>query len=217
MKLNIKDKILLFDFDGTLVETEFLAKKVVEQYFAEKQVPQPLFFAEMIVGRTWKAATENMVSHAQHLGIALESADLLRTEFKKRYRDLFVTGVKLIPGLKECLPHFKAEAKFVGIVTGSERDEVATILKAHGLDDYFQRIWAFGDYKSSKPDPSPYLTAMRELNATVEETLVFEDSIAGMESAVRAGLSFVQITYEAHAKKKDMRALMVIDDWSQLL
>lgn len=217
MKLNIKDKVLLFDFDGTLVETEFLAKKVVEQYFLGKKFPEPLSFAEMIVGRTWKAATENMAVHASTLGLQLESPDALRTEFKKRYRELFVTGVKLIPGLKECLPRFKAEAKFIGIVTGSERDEVTTILKAHGLEPFFERIWAFGDYELSKPDPSPYLQALHDLGAKAADTLVFEDSVAGMESAVRAGLPFVQITHEAHAKEKDARALLVIEDWHQLL
>ncbi len=217
MKLDIKNKVLLFDFDGTLVETEFLAKRVVEQYFSEKNFPHPIPFSEMIVGRTWQAATENMVSHALSLGIQLDSPDTLRSEFKRRYRDQFESGVKLIPGIIECLPLFKREAKFIGIVTGSERDEVNTILKAHHLEGFFEKIWAYGDYPFSKPDPSPYLTAINALGAKANETLVFEDSAAGMESSFRAGLPFVQITHEAHAKELDQRALKVIRDWHELL
>ena len=216
MNLAIKNKVLLFDFDGTLVETEFLAKQVIEKYFSGKNFPHPIPFAEMIVGRTWHAATESMVEYAKTYGIDLGDPSLLEKEFKLRYRQLFVTGVKLIPGLLEWLPHFKREAKFMGIVTGSDRDEVTTILKAHGLENYFEKIWAYGDYALSKPDPSPYLTALRELGEMACDVLVFEDSIAGMESAHRAGLAFIQVTHEGNADHSDARALRVIKDWNEL-
>lgn len=217
MNLDIKDKVLLFDFDGTLVETEFLAKQVIEHYFKEKNFTHPIPFAEMIVGRTWHAATESMVDYAKTCGIDLGEAAGLEKEFKKRYRELFVTGVKLIPGLRACLPGFKSGARFIGIVTGSDREEVNTILKAHGLENYFEKIWAYGDYALSKPDPSPYLTAMRELQASPSEILVFEDSMAGMESAHLAGLQFVQVTHEGNAEHRDPRALRIIRDWDELI
>lgn len=217
MKLKIENKVLLFDFDGTLVETEFLAKEVVSEYFSEIQFPHPVPFSEMIVGRTWQAATENMIEHSKSLGIALAPAAELTAEFKRRYREKFVRGVNIIPGLLECLPIFQAQSKFMGIVTGSDRDEVMTLLKAHNLEHFFSRIWAYGDYEKSKPDPSPYLQALRDLQVAPADVWVFEDSDAGMESASRAGLAFVQVTHEAHAQTRDPRASLVIDNWKALL
>jgi HAD superfamily hydrolase (TIGR01509 family) len=222
LKIDVRGKILLFDFDGTMVATEGLAKQVVETYFDQKKpagqasIADKIPFSEMIVGRTWKAATENMVTLAKSHGYDIDPPDALVREFKARYREKFEKGVQLIPGLLEKLPELQAKAKFMGIVTGSEHDEVATILKAHGLGTFFSRVWAFGDYEHSKPHPSPFLTAMRDLQCTPAEVFVFEDSKAGMESAHLAGIPWVQIAFEAHAIEPDVRSVCVIRNWADL-
>lgn len=219
-RLDIKNKVLLFDFDGTLVETEIVAKKVIDRYFEEKNFPVSAPFADMIVGRTWKSATEIMHEHAQGLGVVLDAPEVLATELKQRYREAFMTGVRLIPGFRECLSYFQKNAKFLGIVTGSDRHEVQSILEQHGLSGAFQQIWAFGDYEHSKPDPSPYLKALSDLKTDLKvdpkEVLVFEDSKVGMESAHRAGLKFIQIAFEAHAVEPDSRAILTLKDWREL-
>jgi HAD superfamily hydrolase (TIGR01509 family) len=214
--LSISDKVLLFDFDGTLVETEVLAREVIDAYFREKGFGNSAPFANMIVGKTWRLAVEEMRSAALRSGFDLGDPEFLEREFKHRYQERFRGGVNLIPGLLELLPDFKKKARFLGIVTGSERHEVQAILGAHRLDGVFDRVWGFGDYPESKPSPSPYLTAMKEIPAGAAEILVFEDSRAGMESAHRAGLRWVQVSHEAHAKAPDPRAMFVIRDWHQL-
>ena len=93
-KIDIKNKVLLFDFDGTLVETEIVAKKVIDLYFLEKNFPHPTPFAEMIVGRTWKAAAENMHEHAKGLGVDLDPPTILQAELKMRYQDAFKAFVE---------------------------------------------------------------------------------------------------------------------------
>ena len=216
-KLDIRNKVLLFDFDGTLVETEIVAKKVIDLYFQEKNFPHLSSYADMIVGRTWKAATEVMFEHAKGLGVDLDPPAIMQAELKMRYQDAFRAGVLMVPGFKDCLPYFKKNAKYLGIVTGSDRHEVEQILGQHGLLGVFDRVWGFGDYEHSKPDPSPYIQAMTDIQANSKEVLVFEDSKAGMESANRAGLPFVQICFEAHAKEVDSRALLTITDWHDLL
>jgi HAD superfamily hydrolase (TIGR01509 family) len=89
-------------------------------------------------------------------------------------------------------------------------------LKAHGLDRAFDRVWAYGDYTDSEPSPAPYLQAMKDWNVAAPEVLVFEDSIAGMESAHQAGLKWVQVCFEAHAQARDPRSTLVIRDWNDL-
>lgn len=220
--IDVRGKNLLFDFDGTLVATEGLAKQVIEAYFdqdrfaAQEGFTKNLPFSEMIVGRTWKAATENMVTLAKSRGFDIDPPDALVREFKLRYREKFEKGVQLIPGVLERLPELKSKAKFMGIVTGSERDEVETILKSHGLESFFSRIWAFGDYEHSKPDPSPFLTAMRDLRCDPAECLIFEDSKAGMESAFQSKVKWVQVAFEAHAVEPDPRSIGVIKTWDEL-
>ena len=214
--LDIRDKVLLFDFDGTLVETEILAQKVIKQYFIEKNSPYHAP-SELIIGRTWQAAIASMHELARAAGATLDAPEILLTEFKSRYEKALHGGVNLIPGFLECLPILKAQSRFMGIVTGSYHEEVKVVLNHHKLGSYFERIWAVGDYEKSKPDPSPYLTAIRELGVKPEDVIVFEDSKAGMESATRAGLSFVQMCYEVHAKVEDSRAIRVLQNWHDLL
>jgi HAD superfamily hydrolase (TIGR01509 family) len=214
--LEIADKVLLFDFDGTLVETEILAREVVREYFHERGFEGADHFSNLIVGRTWKLAVDLMVAESRHLGFELGDPERVLNEFRDRYRARFKSGVSLIPGLLELLPVFRKKARFLGIVTGSERHEVEEILQSHGLMGFFDRIWGFGDYPESKPHPAPYLTAMQEHHFEPSEVIVFEDSKAGMESAYRAGLRWVQICHEAHAGEPDPRSMIALPDWRHL-
>jgi HAD superfamily hydrolase (TIGR01509 family) len=214
--IDIRDKVLLFDFDGTVVETEILAKEVIEDYFLEKKLPESEHFSNLIVGKTWKLAVEQMQAEASRLGFVLGETSALSDEFRRRYQERFQKGVRLIPGFLELLPAFRKHARFMGIVTGSEPHEVSAILGSHHIQGSFDRVWGFGDYEASKPDPSPYLTAMAALKVTPDQVLVFEDSRAGMESAFRAGLSWVQITHEPHAREPDPRSLLVVRDWREI-
>ena len=216
VKIDFKDKVVLFDFDGTLVVTEEIAHQVIKDYLIKKKIPNEDVFSEMITGRTWKAATERMVEYAHELGYEIDSAEFMQDLFKREYRLRFETEVLLVPGVKEKLAEIKLKARYLGVVTGSDHSEVKTIMNAHGLTHFFERVWAFGDYAHSKPDPAPYLQAMSDLKCHPDEVIVFEDSEAGMESAHRAGLKWIQIAYERHALVPDQRSLMVIQDWHQL-
>jgi HAD superfamily hydrolase (TIGR01509 family) len=215
-RIQIDNKFLLFDFDGTLVETEVLAREVIEAHFRGLNSPHGERFANMIVGKTWKLAVDEMQAEAARLGVVLGDSETLISGFKRGYRERFHEGVNLIPGLMDLLPDFRKKARFIGIVTGSDRSEVESILGAHGIGGFFDRIWGSGDYAGSKPDPAPYLAAMKEIGADPADVLVFEDSKAGMESAHRAGLSWVQIAHESHARTPDARSLLVIRDWTEL-
>lgn len=222
MKISVAQKTLLFDFDGTIVATEHLAKEAIQEVLGTAALgltsAQLEFFAKMIVGRTWTAAVDQMWKEAQRLSIRLEQwntpRDLIQS-FKQSYRSRFESGAELIPGFLEAFSKIRKEARQIGVVTGSEKDEVQSILKAKGLEGAFDRIWAYGDYSASKPDPAPYLQALKDWRLDPHQTLVFEDSIAGMESASRAGLEWVQICYEAHAQEPDPRSLRVIRDWRE--
>lgn len=217
IKLEIANKVLLFDFDGTVVETEIIAKKVIEQYFTEQNIDHGTHFADMIVGRTWKAATESMIEHALSRGVEIPESGVLQDLLKARYRQAFELGVPLVPGFNELLPHFKSQAKFLGIVTGSDRHEVSSILTFHGLQESFGQVWGYGDYPRGKPHPDPYLTALSALKADPKDVIVFEDSKVGMEAARQAGLSFVQIAHEAHAKERHPDALLYLESWHDLI
>jgi len=225
-KIDVKNKILLFDLDGTLVDTEKLGERVLEHYCVDQKIfdqPETIkTISRMIIGRTWKSAVAEII---QTYSLKLDPVEFER-DLKAHYRKLIQGGVDLVPGVQEKLVEFKEKSEFMGLVTGSAKDEVEVILNAEGLTHAFDRIWSSEFYPESKPSPSPFLTAFAEiqnfmrsasgLEISPQDVLIFEDSIAGMESASRAGFSFIQVLHAHPEMKPDPRALFTIQDWHDL-
>jgi len=224
--IDAKNKVLLFDLDGTLVDTEKLAMKVIAEYCVEKKLfsqEAPLKnISELIVGRTWKSAIRDFLDL---YSISLDP-EQLEADLKAKYRQQLNAGVEWIPGITEKLSQFRSKAFFMGIVTGSSRDEVDIILKAHGAHSWFDQIWSAENYAEGKPSPIPFLTAFDEIRNQAKassgyevhahDVLVFEDSVAGMESSSRAGFPFIQVLHAHPAQSHDQRALLAIQDWREL-
>ncbi len=225
--IQVKNKVLLFDLDGTLVDTEKLAMKVISDYCVEKR----LFTQEshlknvsgMIVGRTWKSAIRDMILH---YSLSLDPVQL-EVDLKSKYRQQLYEGVELVPGVLRKLSEFKSMAHFMGIVTGSSRDEVEIILRSIGLESFFDQIWSAENYQEGKPSPLPFLTAFEEIRKKIhsesgmliesQDVLVFEDSLAGMESSSSAGFPFIQVLHAHPLMPVDARALLSIQDWRDLI
>lgn len=225
-KLDVKNKVLLFDLDGTLVDTEKLGEKVLVEYCVEKNLfshqETIIQVSKSIVGRTWKSAVQEIIKNHE---LSIDPL-IFERDLKKLYRNLLHSGVEVIPGIHEKLAEFKAKSLFMGIVTGSAKDEVDVILNAQGITHLFDRIWSSEHYPESKPSPSPFLTAFGDAQTMMRsasgleihpsDIIVFEDSMAGMESAHRAGFSFVQVLHAHPGMKLDPRALFSIQDWHDL-
>ena len=92
---------------------------------------------------------------------------------------------QLIPAIEEFLSslpklHF-------GIVTGTSSAVVKKTLKKYALTDYFQTIIGGEDFISSKPDPECYLLALKRSGLKASETIIIEDSPAGVRAGKAAG------------------------------
>uniref|UniRef100_UPI00403FBAEC HAD family hydrolase n=1 Tax=Paenibacillus sp. FSL W8-0426 TaxID=2921714 RepID=UPI00403FBAEC len=72
------------------------------------------------------------------------------------------------------------------------------------MDEYFSKVYTREDAKEIKPNPEIYLTMMKELEASPEECLIFEDSLIGVEAANNAGIEVVAIVdrYSDHDRER---------------
>ncbi len=225
-KLDVKNKILLLDFDGTLVDTEKLAVRVIEEYCVDKNLVSQEStlknISQSIVGRTWKAAVHE-IHQILPPGLLPESFE---SDLKNRYHSILHEGVEWIPGVREKLMDLRSKALAVVMVTGSSLHEVRTILEAEQNAHCFDLIWTAENYQESKPSPEPFLSAFEKIKQDLwqrtgrlvlpQDVLVFEDSKAGMESAHRAGFSFIQVLHSHPDHFPDDRALLSIRDWREL-
>jgi sugar-phosphatase len=78
-------------------------------------------------------------------------------------------------------------------VTSSNRAEIESILQKEQLLQVLGTVVYGNDVRHHKPDPEPYLLAMERLGVAACDTIVFEDSAAGMQSARAAGCHAVQV------------------------
>jgi len=177
-------KALLWDHDGVLVDTERLYFQANREVLAEvgAALSEADYKRYLLVTGTgaWHLAAERGCTEAQ-------IAELKRQR-DARYQELLRTEHVEIAGIAELLAELHPHIR-MAIVTSSKRADFEVIHRRTTLRQYFELILVREDYKASKPDPEPYLTALARLQLTASECLVIEDSGRGLAAAKAAGLA----------------------------
>lgn len=197
---NSKISAVLFDMDGTLVNTEGQAKVALLEVFAGFGVVLTEEDTAQIVGTTWQSAMESLENRLKSRGLE-HALDLSREEHKKRvtkevlrlYQQKIREELTLVPGAVEAVKFFKNKNLPLALVSGSFRADIEHVLESLKVRDAFQVVFGVEDYGESKPSPKGFLQAARELGVKPEECLVFEDSDAGRLAAERAGMHVCMI------------------------
>ena len=186
-------KACIFDLDGVLVDT---AKY---HYLAWKKL------AEEKLGVSFNHEdNENLkgVSRMQSLeyildkgGIQMDATEKLALAQLKNdwYVELIenIDHSEILPGSEELLRDLQSNN--IKIALGSASKNAKAILHGIGLMSYFDAISDGNSTDKSKPDPEVFLIAARELDLQPIECIVFEDSIKGIEAAVKGGFHSVGI------------------------
>lgn len=176
---------ILFDLDGTLVDTETAALSTGMQAFAAMGHPVDEAFMHRLVG-------VDLPTAATIIGAALPLIDQkgLQDHWRAGFVAAINQGLPLKPGALDLLG---ARLRPMAIVTSSSQPEAHHKIALTGLGDYFQHVITLADVTRPKPAPEPYLLAAARLGVAPQRCLVFEDSETGAEAAHRAGCIVVQV------------------------
>lgn len=176
---------ILFDLDGTLIDTESVALLTGMQAFAAMGFAVDDAFMHRLVG-------VDLPTAAGIIGAALPLLD--QSGLQKHWREGFVAAINrdlpLKPGALALLSH---RLRPMAIVTSSGQDEAHHKIGLTGLGPYFDTVVTLADVTSPKPAPEPYVLAARRMGVLPSRCLVFEDSETGAEAAHRAGCIVVQV------------------------
>jgi HAD superfamily hydrolase (TIGR01509 family) len=192
---------VLFDLDGTIIDTELAAARVIHETFASWGLKIEKRDAEYITGRTWAMAFDLMFKNYK--------IPLKRPEAEKLMLDRYADELKKdLPVVKGSVAAVRAlcESFPLALVSGSNRREILWSLGSLGILDCFQFVLGAEDYPKSKPAPDGYLKAAKTLAVDPRATLIFEDSEAGISSALAAGAKVVAITGTNHFNQKTDQA-----------
>lgn len=181
---------ILFDLDGTLVDTDpahFQAwqKLLREDYDLEIDID---YYHRHFNGRTNAEIIGDILPR-------LSPAERLHLADTKEARFRSASG-KLQPlaGFGALLAQLRAAGLQAATVTNAPRANAEFLLAALGLETAFDTIVLAEEATAGKPDPAPYKLALERLELGPDVAIAFEDSPSGVQSAVAAGLITIGIT-----------------------
>jgi HAD superfamily hydrolase (TIGR01509 family) len=183
-------RALIFDFDGTLLDTESPDMLAWQYVFEEHRVTLSLDLWYQNIGRA--PGTFDVYSHLE----ALIERPVVRDHIHTRYRTRFLELLAL-EKLRDGVDHWLADAARLeldlAIASSSPRSWVVGHLEVFGLLDRFRVIRNRDDVAHAKPAPDLYLSALDGLGLRADEAIAIEDSPNGSVAAKAAGLYVVAV------------------------
>ena len=205
-------KAVIFDLDGTLVQTEKL-KAISYARAAVKLCPNDVTEEEVVdayrevVGRSRHEVSKFLMEYFS----LEEPAGLRMEEFKVNtpwqafaqlrlqiYEEIVADPKVLLshqwPHNMALLHQIDQSDCLVGLATMSHCAQAHRVLDVLGLSDVFDFVATRDDVDKPKPDPEIYLLVARELRVRPQECLVVEDSLPGVQAALAAGMAVIAVT-----------------------
>lgn len=214
------NKIILFDLDGVILNTESIYLKLMLEY--NKKLNMPItkeYYIKNLLGKTKKEISYylstkfkekfNYYSYWKNLE-ALRNNYLLNNKIQIKKGFLY---------LKKFLE--QNNYKF-GIVTSNSKKLTKELLINAGLNtDDFSIIISREDVISTKPNPDLYLKAMKYFKANIDNFIAIEDSKVGIKSALNAGIKVINIKdidiIDSKTKSKCLVSIKSLEDVIEVL
>lgn len=203
-------KVILFDNDGVLVETEYWYYQANKRALGELGVEfsMDLYLDNMSLGiSSWEIARER--------GMDDETIKQGKTT-RNRYYQAFLKAKEIeIEGVEETLKALATDYR-MAIVTTSKRVDFDLIHQQRNLIQYMDFVLTSEDYENAKPHPEPYLKALNKFGVRKEEAVVVEDSARGLKSALAAGIDCVVVHNDFTASHNFSGAMTKIKKLTEL-
>jgi HAD superfamily hydrolase (TIGR01509 family) len=203
-------RAVLFDIDGTLVDTNYL---------------HALAWRRVFLGRGEPEITTACI----HRLVGMGSDQLVETlcgrprpelkEDRAREFDALKGEIRALPRAAALLRAVHDRGVRVVLATSAEKSDLDALLAALDADDAIDAVTSAGEVEQAKPEPDIFVTALEEAGTAPEATVVVGDTVWDVEAAARAGLRCVAVTSGGicRAELEAAGALVVYDDVAALL
>ncbi|MFC4017307.1 HAD family hydrolase [Micromonospora sp. GCM10011542] len=183
---------MLFDMDGTLVDSEKLWDIALQELAKEYGGTLSDAARRAIIGTSM---AESMCILHDDLGQPERDPEVSAAWINTRILELFRTGLRWRPGALALLSAVRAAGIPTALVTSSGRPLVEIALETLGRDS-FDAVVCGDEVTAAKPHPEPYLTAARLLGVPIERCVAIEDSATGVASALASGAAVLAVPAE---------------------
>ena len=176
-------KLLIFDFDGTIADTS----PFHELAFIETLKPLKVEVNyELIAGQK---TIDAMKLCCKKLPLdEVQYKNLVRTK-QQKFKEKIANKIKPLPGVYEFL-EWSRSSYDLALASSGSRSNIIFCLERLQYLNFFQYILCGDDVKNGKPDPEIFLKVLNKFNYHPEDALIFEDSKAGFEASINAGIEY---------------------------
>lgn len=202
---------VLFDCDGTLVDSEVLCSKAYVHMFAHYGIELAL---EEVFKKYKGIKLYEIIElvNAEH-GVNLPASDL-EPIFRQEVARLFDAELQPIAGARELL------AQMIAPMCTVSNGPVSKMQHSLGLTDmlsYFDdRLFSGYDIQRWKPDPAIVFHAAQQMQVPVDRCILVDDSVAGAQAGIAAGIPVFYFCADPHNQPIDHPLVTTFDDLAQL-
>ena len=199
---------ILFDMDGTLIDSEPLWLKAEIEVMAE-------------VGCHWDeqdqinclgGPAERTERYMQERSQNIKPYGYFINRLHEVMRARITNELDLIPNALSLLKECKDAGIKTALVTASSRDLMTIVLKRFPPGT-FDVVVSGDDVEKSKPDPAPYLLAAKQLSVDISKCLVLEDSLTGVQSGLSSGAKVIGIPHLVQmSEHPNLRVISSLDE-----
>lgn len=209
-------KAVIFDLDGTLVDSMWMWKSIDIEFLGRYGYECPDDLQRAIEGMSF---SETAVYFKERFHLPME-LDKIKEIWIQMSIDKYRFEVPLKPGVEEFLKYLKTNGIKTGIATSNGREMVDAVLMSLRVEPYFDVVTTACEVAAGKPAPDIYLKVAQTLSVKPQQCLVFEDIPAGILAGKRAGMTVCAVEDEFSLNLKAEKSAMAdyyIRDYHELL
>ena len=198
---------VIFDLDGTLVNSMWIWAAVDEEYIEKYNLTVPDGFNEAMEGKSYTEVAQLYLDTFPSLTCTLEE---LKQEWQDMTYEKYTKELPLKPGAYQMIESIYNAGIKIGIASSNSIELVSATLKALEIQQFFKSVHTSCEVKSGKPCPDVYLLTASDLNVSPENCLVFEDVPMGILAGKNAGMKVCAID-DDYSKNQEARKRELAD------
>ncbi len=207
---------MLFDLDGTLLDSRQDLSESVQYALKSLDSKESPSCDEIInqVGKPLATITQNL-----GYNFTSEQISLFEKTYRAYYEEHFQDHTNIFPGVIETLKKLKTKNHKMAVITTKHQLQADMVVKAFGLNIYFNYIHGWLEGRQHKPDPEPVFIVLKALNASHDQTLYVGDTEQDVLCGQAAKVDTCAVTYGFRSAKhlKSLNPTYIINNFSDIL
>lgn len=180
---------IIFDLDGTLVDSMWIWKQIDIDFLEKRGLTLPSDLQKDIEGMSFTETAHYFINRFE----MTEPIEAIQSEWLEMAETYYEKHIPLKEGAFQLLVEAAQNGVKLGIGTSNSRYLLEKVLNAHGVLNHFHALRTSCEVVKGKPAPDVFLKVAEDLEVAPEKCLVFEDTHAGVLAGKRAGMQVIAV------------------------